>query len=193
MLNNFKKSNKNNRFQKNIFNIKKSKLEEFGKFDFDRGLVSINDKENMFINYFKYNDEQGYEMIEDYYINFLYGDYSFLNDFEIDYLRPSDRVDRLLQIIKNIQGIKYKKEDLQYILKLNNLKDKRIHFFVRVNKNNLSLLLIDIYHLAIYGEHYINGKFQHNSIEKTYKRYKNNEISLEELKNGKNSKPKVEV
>ena len=165
------------RFAKNIIDV-----EDIENFDFESGLISKNDEANQFINYLKYNNETGYELIEEYYLKYLYNDYSFLNEFELHELTRGDRVDRLLNIIKNVQKIKYKEKDLQYILKLNCVRDPKIHFFIRKNKKNLKLILIDIYHLGIFGTHYINGKPQKTSIEKIYKRYKDNKIDLADFK-----------
>lgn len=188
MLTKFSKDNKTSnkfkietpsskRFAKNIIDIT-----DITNFDFESGLISKNDEVNQFINYLKYNNELGYEIIEEYYLKYLYNDYSFLNEFELYELTPGDRVDRLLSIIKNVQKIKYKEKDLPYILKLNSMRDPKIHFFIRRNKKNLKLILIDIYHLGIFGTHYINKKPQKTSIEKIYKRHKENKIDLADFK-----------
>lgn len=183
MLNNFNKNSIDARY-----NRKKINFNQINQFNFEKGLISKNDKQNKFINFFKDKNEEGYKIIEEYYIRYLYNDYSFLDEFELNELTKSDRTDRLLSIIKNMHGIKYNNQDLQYILKLNNTRDKKIHFFIRKNKNNLTLLLIDLYHLGIFGTYYIKGKPQHNSIEKTYKRNIKNTIPLEEFKTGKTEK-----
>lgn len=177
MLNRFNENNLEKRFNK-----KALKSTDINKFDFEKGLISKNDEKNKFVNFFKYKDEIGYQIVEEYYIKYLYDDYSFLDDFILCELTQGNRTDRLLDIIKNIHGTKYKNSDLQYIFKLNNVKDKRIHFFIKKSRNNITLLLIDLYHLGIFGTLYIKGKPQHNSIEQTYKRYKNNKIALDEFK-----------
>ena len=165
------------RLRKNTIDIK-----SISKFDFEKGLISKNDEENQFVNFLKYNDEQGYKIVEEYYLRYLYGDYSFLDEFELDELTRGDRVERLLSIIKNVHKIKYTNRDVPHIIKLKSVKDKRLHFFIKKSRNNLTLILIDIYHLGIYGTHYINGKPQKTSIRKIYRRYKDNKIDLADFK-----------
>lgn len=177
MQNRFKSSSLRKRIDKKSFDII-----NISKFDFEKGLISKNDKENNFTNFFKCKEELGYELIEEYYIRFLDNDYSFLDEFEVGYLTSGDRVNRLFDIIKSVQKIKYKNKDLAYIIKLNSVRDKKLHFYIRQNRNNLSLILIDLYHLGIFGEYYINGKPQKSSIGKLYKRNKNNKIDLAEFK-----------
>lgn len=175
-------------FIKNRFNIKKrtKSILSINKFDFERGLKSFNDEKLLFTNMSKHESEDVYNLVVDIYLNYLVDDGKFLDDFIVYDLEPSDRVDILLNIINGTQKTKYKISDVPYILKMNNLIDKRLHFFIKQSGKNASLLLIDLYHLAIYGELYENGKFKHNSIPKTYKCYKNNSCGLEKILNLKN-------
>ena len=177
MQNRFKQSNLTKRINSKKFNI-----ESIGKFDFERGLISKSDDNLYFTNFLKEANEQGYQLVEEYYIRFLENDYSFLDEFEVNEVTKGFRADRLLKIIKLVQKAKYKETDLPYIIKLNSVRDKRFHLYIRVNKNNLSLILIDIYHLGIFGEYYVNNKPQNASVEKIYKRHKNNSINLSEFK-----------
>ena len=188
----FNNSNIKNKFAVNLkqsdrFTKKIIDTQIIKDFNFEKGLISKNDKENMFINYAKYGDEEVYNLVMDYYIRYLSGDYSFLDEFEVDELTYGDRVERLLEIIKNVQNTKYSKSDLQYTIKMKNIKNKALHFFVKSSRKNLSLVLIDLYHLGIYGTHYVNGKIQKSSIEKIYKRNKQNEIDLKHLNQLKSS------
>lgn len=156
---------------------------EINKFDFENGLVSKDDVADMFTNYVKYETEKCYKLVEEYYIKSLYADYTFINEFELNELTPNDRVDRLLNIINHVQKTKYKNSDLPHILKLNSTQETALHFYIRKNKKNYKLLLIDLYHLGIFGRHIIHGKVKKSSIEKIYKRNKKNTIDLANLKN----------
>lgn len=168
---------------KNRFNIKSRTKDilSIKKFDFERGLKSFNDEKLMFTNLSLSEDEDVYNMVVDIYLNYLTDGSNFLDDF-IGYELESDyRIGRLLQIINGTQKTKYKISDIPYILKLNNKNDERLHFFIRYSGKNASLILVDLYHLAIYGEWYKDGKFMHNSIPKTYKHNKNNSCKLEKI------------
>ena len=128
----FNNSNIKNKFAVNLkqsdrFTKKIIDTQIIKDFNFEKGLISKNDKENMFINYAKYGDEEVYNLVMDYYIRYLSGDYSFLDEFEVDELTYGDRVERLLEIIKNVQNTKYSKSDLQYIIKMKNIKNKALH------------------------------------------------------------------
>lgn len=174
MLNKF--SQTNNKFSKQL--LFSSSID---KIDFERGLVSKNVSEFNFINYANNQDEYCYNLVLDYYIRYLDGDYSFLDEFEMDELTINYRVDRLLNIINYIQKTKYKEKDCKYILKMKCLKEKPLHFYFRRNKKNLSLVLIDLYHLGIYGSFFVDGKEKVVSIERIYRRNKNNECDLKEI------------
>ena len=61
MQDRFKQSILNKRIGEKSFDINTIK-----KFDFEKGLISKNDKENCFTNYFKSKTESGYKLVEDY-------------------------------------------------------------------------------------------------------------------------------
>lgn len=166
------------RFSKNKFGISSIKT-----FDFEFGLKSKNLPDCNFTNFANSQDEEVYNLVMDYYISYLNNDYSFLDsDFEMDELDPGYRAERLFDIIAAIQRIKYQKKDCRHILKMNNNKNPELHFFIRRNKNNLKMLLIDLYHLGIYSRLYgKKGKAILVPIEKKYKRYRKNDIDLSEL------------
>ena len=154
---------------------------EVRNFDFKRGLKSINSKELLFINMASQETEEVYDTILNMYLMSLDGDYSFLDEFLGDELIPDYKTERLLEIIKKVQKIKYSTKDLKYIFKFNDKKNKNLHFFIRKSGNNWSLLLIDLYHMAIYGENIVNGKVKPIPMQKIYKRYKNNICKLDEI------------
>lgn len=166
------------RFSKNSFSISSIK-----SFNFEFGLKSNNLPNLYFTNFASSQDEEVYNLVLDYYISYLNNDYSFLDsDFEMDELDPGYRAERLFDIIEAIHKIKYGKKDCEHILKMNNTKNPELHFFITRNKNNLKMLLIDLYHLGIYARIYgKSGKSILIPIEKKYRRHKKNDINLSEL------------
>lgn len=56
-------------------------------------------------------------------------------------------------------------------------------FFVKCSRDNFSIILIDLYHMGIFGEKKVNGKYVTISLESVYKSKKNNRCKLEEIKN----------
>jgi len=163
---------------------KKCRFQSFAinNFDFNRGLVSVDSPKLFFINKAFSEDEDVYNMVVNMYLRYLDNDYSFLNDFLTDEIIPDYKADRLLEILKIAQKIKYTNKDLTTIFKMNNREDARLHFFIKVSRNNFSLLLIDLYHMGIYGDNIVNGKVRKIPMQKIYKRYKKNTCKLETIK-----------
>lgn len=156
---------------------------DFKSFDFEKGLKFINDKVNHFTNFATSEDEETYNLIVDYYIQYVEnGDFSFLTEFKIENINPGERIDRLLDIISKVQKTKYKKQDLPFIYKYKSKKYGELRFFIKVSKKNISLLLIDLYHLGIFGRKIQNGKQIIIPIEKNYKKHKHNQCSLSKIK-----------
>lgn len=170
-------------FIKNRFDFKKRTRSTLSieKFDFERGLKSFNDSKLKFTNMSKHETENVYNLVVDIYLNYLIDDGKFLDDFVVYDLIKGDRIDRLLDIINGTQKTKYRISDIPYILKMNNSIDERLHFFIKQSGKNASLLLIDLYHLAIFGELYIDNKPQHVSIPKIYRSNKKNSCRLEKI------------
>ena len=60
--------------------------------------------------------------------------------------------------------------------------EKPLHFYFKKSRNNLNLILIDLYHLGIYGSLFKNKKEQILPIDRIYRKNKNNVIDLAKLK-----------
>lgn len=166
-----------NRFNSNtIFERKDNK-----SFCFEKGLKSVNLKSLHFINFAKFNDEPEYDTVINMFIRYVNADMSFLDDFVGDELIPDYKTDRLLNIINEVQKAKYTSRDLPTIMKLNNINFPALHFFIKNSRNNATLILIDLYHLGIYGRYIHKGKEIKQNLEKVYKRNKHNTLSLEDI------------
>lgn len=151
--------------------------------DFEKGLKSLDSPKDYFINMASSQDEKVYDDVTNMYIQYLDNDYSFLEDFLVDELLYDYKTERLLKILQKVQKNKYSVYDLKYIFKLNNKKNPELHFFIKNSRGNFSILLIDLYHLGIFGKKNTNGKSLIIPLEKIYKRKKNNKCKLENIKN----------
>lgn len=163
-------------------------------FNFERGLKSKNIEENNFTNFAKSQDDEVYDITLRYYMRYLDNDYTFLDEFSVDEeLVYNYREDRLFQIINKIQKVKYTKEDCHKIIKMKNNYDKKLHFYLYKNNDNYSIILIDLYHLAIFGRKFDNGKEYLTPIKRQYRWYKDNIYPLDDIKILGNIEPKKEL
>ncbi len=167
-----------NRFKKN------TRFENipFNKFDFESGLISVDLPKHSFINKASSEKEEIYDCVVDMYLSYLENDFSFINGFQGDEILLDFKAERLLDIIKEVQHQKYKIKDLETIIKFNNINYPQLHFFIKKSRNNLKVLLIDLYHMGIYGDLIEDGKAKKITMQKLYKKYKNNEYYLDDIK-----------
>lgn len=151
------------------------------KFDLKRGLKSIDLKEYLFINKASSEDEEAFNIIVDLYIKCLEDDYSFIINLKGDEIISGYRADRLLDIINKVQNTKYNNKDLKKILKFRYDNHPELRLYVLMSRKNYSVLLIDLYHLAIYGDYKKNGKLITIPMDKRYRRYRKNTCCLERI------------
>lgn len=170
---------RNNRFDKKNTRFQKSNINTF---NFENGLHSIKDIKNNFINFAKSENEEEYNEVVNDYICFLNRDNSFLNNYIGDEIIPGYRADRLLSILSIVNKQKYKQQDLPSIIKLKNNHHPKLHYFIKKSRNNFKLILVDLYHLAVFGEKIVKGKTKIIPIEKIYRKNKDNTINLEIIK-----------
>ena len=154
---------------------------EFKTFDLINGLKSKNLNDLKFTNLANNESENVFNMVFEMLIKHQMGDNSYLDDFVMDEIYNNYRSDRLFDIINRIQKTKYKDKDLLSIRKLNCKLDPNLHFYIKISKNNAKVILIDLYHLAIYGDLIKNNKRITIPIEKLYRRHRKNSVSLERL------------
>lgn len=168
-----------NRFKKNT-RFDSSPIKSF---NFKKGLKSIDLSQEHFINKASKPEEKGYDAVTDMYLQHLENDYSFIDDFLSDELLFDFKAERLLRILNAVQKTKYKKTDLKSIFKMKNKNNPELHFYIKKSRDNYSVLLIDLYHLGIYGDKILpNGKRVPISLESIYKSKKNNCYDLEKIK-----------
>ena len=172
-----------NKFSKSRFSNEKHDIinkDEYVITEFNGGLISKDLPPLYFTNYAESELDAGYNIMMDYYIRYLDGDTSFIDDFYFDEegISKGYRAERLLKIIKSIRNIKYTSKDYPFILKMNHKHNDTLRLFWSHHNNNLKLLIVDLYHLGIYGKP--NNKPV--PIQKLYKSKKNNTVSLERIK-----------
>lgn len=153
----------------------------YDNFNFESGLISVDLPKHWFINKAFDEKEKVYDYILDMYLSYLEEDFSFMNDFLGDEIIWDYKAERLLEIIKEVQHRKYKVGDLKTILKFNNTLYPELHFFIKKSRKNLKILLIDLYHMGIYGDLIENKKAKRITMQKLYKKYKNNTYNLNEI------------
>ena len=167
----------------NIFGKKgRFNFQTIKKVDFENGLKSKDLKNLYFINFAGDENESAYCLVKELYSFCLAGNYDFLNTLIIDDLDKGYKVDRLLDIISNIQGKKYTSGDMTSIYKTRYQDHKELRIYIKRSRNNLSVILIDLYHLGIFSKVYENGKAKIIPLYKKYRRYQHNSVMLDDLK-----------
>ena len=165
------------------FTKKVSAIGNIKSFDFERGLKSKNLPENHFTNFAKTQNDEVYDITLRYYMRFIDKDYTFLDEFHVDEeLNYNYREDRLFQVINKIQKVKYTKEDCHKIIKMKSNYNKELHFYLYKNNDNYSIILIDLYHLAIFGRKIANGKEHITPVKRKYRWHSDNNQPLDDIK-----------
>ena len=165
------------------FTNKISTIGKIKSFNFERGLKSKKIPKIYFTNLAKTPNDETYDITLKYYMRFLENDYTFLDEFNVEEeLYYNYREDRLFKIINDIQKVKYTKNDCHKIIKMKNVYNKELHFYLYKNNDNYSILLIDLYHLAIFGRKIVDGKEHITPIDKQYRWHKDNIYLLDDIK-----------
>ena len=158
----------------------------FDSFSFGKSLKSFCDDDLMFTNFVKSAKNENYCRLEDIVINSLYENYSFIEqDFQ-----PMDDVkytyktaDRLLDIINKGYKHKYKKEDLKNIFKIKHKDNEKFQLFLYKSRGNLTVILIDFFHLAIPSDKYLKTGKVKLDIQKCYNKQSENEWNIKNITN----------
>ena len=152
------------------------------RIDFDSGPKSKNLEEYYFTNFYGNENESAYCLIKELYSFCCNGDFEFLNELKISELRKSDRIDRLLKILSEIQDKKYSEKDLFSIYKTRYKNHDELRIYIKRSRNNLSVILLDLYHLGIYSAIYKKDKMEVVPLKKLYRRHIRNTLKLDDLK-----------
>lgn len=159
---------------KRIDRFQKEKYEEdvYSSFKFGKALKSYSNDELMFSNYVNTKNNESYKLLEIYVLQSMDDDYSFIKDeFEaLDEVKYTYKnAERLLKIINKGYGHKYTINDLKYIFKMKNIRNPKFQFYVFKSKKNLTLILIDFFHLALPSDLYFkNGDVKKMKLDSCY-------------------------
>lgn len=181
---------------RNTFTLRRGRFNEVGsKFEpifistisFENSLNSVDIEEEYFTNYSSSNEKKEYKIINELHDEINNGNIKILNKYMFDELYYKDKViDRLLNIINNSNNNIYSKNDLPNIFKLKNRVEPQIHLYIIINNSLARILLIDLYHLSIPGNLYINNRFIKSitldDLFKLYEKIKKNKYSLNNIK-----------
>lgn len=162
-----------------------SKLDKYKSFTFGKSMKSFKNDKLCFTNFVNTNKNENYKRLEDIYIKSLYEDYSFIeNDFgyldEVNYTYKTG--DRLLEIVNKGYGHKYKMSDLSKIHKMKNKDNPKFQLYVYESRGNLTVILIDLFHLAIPADIYKNdGSIIKTQLNKIYSKYATNSWNIDKI------------
>lgn len=164
------------------FNKPKYQKNNYKSFVFGKSLKSINLPDLFFTNYVKSENNECYKMLEGYVIQVMDGNFDFFEDDfepldEIKYTEPA--ATRLLKILHKGYKLKYDKKDLIHIHKVKSKYNKKFQLFIKESRNNLTVILIDFFHLGIIASYQLpNGKTKKMKKEEMYNKEKYNKYDL---------------
>lgn len=162
---------------------------QFNSFSFGKSLKSYNNKELLFTNYVNSEKNENYLRLKKIFEKFNKNDYSFLTEsfLELDeVIYTYKTADRLLDIINKGYGRFYTKKDLKRIYKIKNKENKKFQLFLDVNNNNATVILIDLFHLAISADiTKSNGIVIKTDLNKLYNKQSNNKWNISNISGNK--------
>ncbi len=149
---------------------------------------SINIVEEYYTNYVNTSNQKVYKIISDFYLKYSKNENNLFGDYLFDELYYNgNNIERLIRIINRSNNTKFDKGSLTTIYKLKNKKEPKIHFYVQIVNNSMSILLIDLYHLSIPGDIYQKGKIVKKillgDLPVIYNKYKNYTYNLNNVIN----------
>lgn len=171
--NRFVTSKKIARFQEN------EHLEEieFGNLEMDFAMKSINLEKEEFTNKCKSLASEQYKTIKELYYRYKNGE-NILADFCCEDLLPFDNINRLKEIIKyNLLG---KEIPIYEIYKFSYKENNKIRFYIKNDNENLKVVLIDLFHLALPSKR--GYKTKEEMQKETYLVNKSNSININLIK-----------
>ena len=183
-LNEIEKRNKDNQFKHEIAKIIRrghrvidTSRFHFKEFEFNGNFHSNHIEEEKFTNFIKsYGENKYYKILDELFSKLYYGNYNFLNEFQLEennYSDISPETKRLKRIIMDVNNIKDEKDlpEINEMIPVKYLKDKEkrykgIRLFVNVRADGyIDLYLIDLYHLGIDAYNVATGNYD---LERNY-------------------------
>lgn len=94
-------------------------------------------------------------------------------------------IDRLLDIINESNDKCYTRSDLPNIYKLKHRKESEVHLYIQIDNESLFVLLIDLFHLSLPADIYVNGRLIKRTglkdLDNIYSKFKNNKYNLNNI------------
>lgn len=169
-----------NRFQDAIFN-----QEEYDLIDFNGNLKSVNLEKLNFTNFVNSSEKKIYKELKDICISVVTSNSMFNNCFIADEIKVSSskKIERLYNIISEVNGIEVKSEET--ILKFKNKNNPELQFYIKKDGKILKVFLIDLYHLGMDARHRAFGRYDLVGRYNVYKKCKydiaNIQLEIDEL------------
>lgn len=150
---------------------------EFENLEMDFAMKSIKLEKQEFTNLCKSLSSQQYIMLKELYHRYKNGE-NILSDFCLDELLPFNNMPRLKEIIRyNLVNQDFK---IYEIFKFSYKKNNKIRFFIKNNNGKLSVVLIDLFHLALPSKYYDSEAEEMQ--KRVYSKNKENKININSIK-----------
>ena len=183
------------RFLGSFIFIRKNRFKETGsKFEpvsiesitIGKSLNSINLEKEFFTNYVNTPNQKVYKIIEEFYKKYINNIDTIFKDYISDDLYDNGKpINRLITLINETNGSNYSRKDLPSIYKLKNIKEPKIHLYIKIINKSIVILLIDLYHLSIpadiYLNHQLTKKITLKDLSILYNKYKNYNYNLNHI------------
>lgn len=156
-----------NRFKKNTRIVPKS----YKEINLKYGFKSIKLDSLYFTNYTKSMGCSIHKDLRKIYSDFINGEDILNKYFVAEELLPHFNFIRLATIVKNLHNKRSidAKKFINTFKKFKNIESKNIQFYFEYENENLTLYLVDIYHLAIVDTGYYKTEEQVYESNKSYK------------------------
>lgn len=183
------------RFISSSISVRRNRFKETGsKFDdiqiksvdIEKSFESLNSEKLSFTNYAKSSEQKVYNVIKNEYIKISNNDITIFGDYQPDEFYYNGKcIDRLLDIINESNDKCYTRSDLPNIYKLKHRKESEVHLYVQIDNESLFVLLIDLFHLSLPADIYVNGRLIKRTglkdLDNIYSKFKNNKYNLNNI------------
>lgn len=183
------------RFINSTISIRKNRFKETGsKFEpfliksvkIGKSLNSINCTKDFYTNYVNTPNQKVYVLIENFYLKIINNESDIFKEYIFDELYYNgEAINRLIRIINTVNNSSYTLNDLPNIYKIKNSKIPKIHLYCQILNGSMLILLVDLYHLSIPGDLYLNHKFVKRitlkDLPNIYEKYKKYDYNLNSI------------
>ncbi len=183
------------KFINSSISIRRNRFKETGpkfddisinQIDIGNSFESMNNSPLLYTNYAKSSEQKIYNIVKNIYSKIFNNEINVFDEYQSDELYyKSDTIDRLLNIINKSNNSSYTKNDLQNIYKLKHKDKPKIHLYIKIDNGSVLILLIDLFHLSLPADVYVNGKLAKRSglkdLSNVYSKHKDNTFNLNNI------------